>query len=82
MKPPPPRLWGDGGALRRSGSLLLIGNLSQTAFPPQAPSPPDHQVDDRCPALGETRAQWWRQWRAGNRLPAERRVVVLPGGRP
>ena len=25
---------------------------------------------------------WWRQLRLGNRLPAERGVIVIDGGRP
>ncbi len=30
----------------------------------------------------ELRALWWRQAAAGFRLPAERGVIVLEGGRP
>ena len=32
-------------------------------------------------ALTEVRAVWWRQAALGHRLPAERRVVLLEGGR-
>ena len=28
------------------------------------------------------RSIWWRQWRLGHRMPAERDVIVIPGGRP
>ncbi len=27
------------------------------------------------------RSIWWRQWRLGRRLPAERGVIVIDGGR-
>ncbi len=27
------------------------------------------------------RAVWWRQWRLGYRLPAERGGLLIPGGR-
>ncbi len=33
------------------------------------------------PALTEVRCLWWRQRRQGLRLPAERGVIVIEGGR-
>ena len=37
---PPPQVQGDGGRLKRSGSVLLSpGTVDQTRRPPQAPDP-------------------------------------------
>jgi len=43
--------------------------VDQTALPPQAPL-----------NLIALRTLWWRQWRHGNRLPAERGIILLDGG--
>ena len=31
--------------------------------------------------IPELRAFWWRQWRQGNRLPAEPKIILLEGGK-
>ncbi len=38
-------------------------------------------VTERSLTLGNLRVIWWSQWRQGNRLPAEKGVIVLEGVR-
>jgi hypothetical protein len=71
MEPPPTRqTGGDGGTLRRSGSLLLTSNYHQNAPPPQAPL-----------NLIALRTLWWSHWRRGIRLPAELGIILIDGGK-
>ena len=80
MKPPPAQhTGGGGGTLRRSGSLLLTGNLRQNALPPQAPSPSATKQSD---LLRHLRQIWWAQRTAGIPLPAEPGLILITGGKP
>ena len=51
-------------------------NPSQVAFVDVAQLIPRPIRDDEIPEL---RALWWRQAALGNRLPAERGVIVIEG---
>jgi hypothetical protein len=79
MKPPPAQhTGGGGGRQQRSGSILLTGNLDQpaTAAQPSSNAPP--LADPVAVAL---RHVWWSQRRAGIRLPVERGIILIDGGK-
>ena len=39
------------------------------------------QVTEKSLTLGNLRVIWWSQWRQGHRLPAERGVILIDGGK-
>ncbi len=41
----------------------------------------ESRITNRSLTLGNLRIIWWSQWRQGYRLPAERGVIVIEGGR-
>ena len=58
--------------------FVVQGDLGRTAFIDIADLVPRPVRADEIPEL---RAIWWRQARLGHRLPAERGVIVIEGGR-
>ena len=77
---PPPQMQGGGGRHKRSGSLLFSpGSVIQTRQPPQDPPLP---TDDQSFLLRSLRTLWWSHRRTGGRLPAERGIILIDGGKP
>ena len=81
MKPPPAQGTGGGGnRFKRSGSILISGNLAPRTAPVKT-ADPWKPLDGAT--LIEVRRIWWtHRRRFGVRLPAQRGVIVIDGGRP
>ena len=69
---------GDGTP-GRGGDHGFSSNSATVSLHRSAPEP--QALTNRNLLLGQLRAVWWFQWRAGVRLPAEPGVILIEGGR-
>ena len=81
MKPPPAQGTGGGGnRFKRSGSIILTGLVPPPAAPVKT-ADPWKPLDSAT--LTEVRRIWWNHRRRyGVRLPAQRGVIMIQGGKP
>ena len=73
MKKPPTLAGIGGGNSKRSGSLLLIGQVK--------PISPEFQDPDTLPIAAQRQRAWWRASLRRRLTPAELSLIVIDGGR-
>lgn len=67
-----PALWRGAGGGAGDNEISPVSNSNSSHAP---------QLTDRSLTLAHLRTIWWSQWRQGYRLPAEKGLIVIDGGR-